>query len=309
MARSSSNPGHTSVSSVISGLGSVTQGGTGTVALSGYNAYAGATAINSGTVQTGSANALGFGGASVGINTPVAVAAVNSTATLDLNGQVLNKPITLNGGTLTNSLNSSTAGILTGVGGYVVTSPGSGIEADLAQVTNGGVTALNGTGASLKLLLGVTNANVTFLPEVLIPVLPTVTITGGGGYGANGNPDVVRWRTGTLMGSTSPIPAADIIQPRRLQFRPRPLEAPRRRLRTTKTTSRPSARKPSLPARGYTSVPTVTPFAIDSTAGVSTEVLPTVTADLNNVNLQPPAASAATTATFRWRFRSPAAGA
>ena len=125
--------GTPSVSSVISGLGSITKGGSGTVALNGNNSYSGATTINTGAIQAGNGNALGFGGTNVGINSPFAVATVNSSGTIDLNGQTLNKPITLDGGTLTNS-NGSTAGILAGVSGYTVTSAGSGVAADLAHV-------------------------------------------------------------------------------------------------------------------------------------------------------------------------------
>ena len=54
------------VSSVISGSGSVTQTGSGSVELAGLNAYSGGTVIKNGTVQTDNTNALGTGTVTLG---------------------------------------------------------------------------------------------------------------------------------------------------------------------------------------------------------------------------------------------------
>ncbi len=171
--------GNTSVSSVISGSGTVSQSGgaSSVVNLSGSNTYTGATNIGSGTLQVGSANALGFGGQIVG--TP-GNANVNSGGTLDLNGQSLNKIVVLNGGNLVNSNTSTAASIATGVQSYTVTNGGSGIPDDLETVSGG-----TGTGANLKLLLGLTSASFNVTTQgTNYSNTPTVVISGGGGTGA-----------------------------------------------------------------------------------------------------------------------------
>ncbi len=102
--------GTVSVSDVISGAGTLTQAGSGTLMLSGANGYSGATTVSAGTLQLGAANAIPSG-------SPVKV---NSSATLDLNGfspaltslagagNVIN-----NNGTLTVDGNLTTAGLNT----------------------------------------------------------------------------------------------------------------------------------------------------------------------------------------------------
>ena len=96
-----------SVPSVISGLGAITQNGTGLLALNGSNsAFAGAITVAHGTLQAGNLAALG---------TAAATVMVNSTATLDVNGQKFNNSqlITVsgagvggNGAIVNNSTNS-----------------------------------------------------------------------------------------------------------------------------------------------------------------------------------------------------------
>ena len=92
-------------SNAISGSGRVTLSGSGTITLSGNSSYSGGTSINSGTLQVGSANALGTGGVAV------------NGATLDLYG---NSPAvgTLSGstGAITNTV-SGTATLITTVTG------------------------------------------------------------------------------------------------------------------------------------------------------------------------------------------------
>jgi autotransporter-associated beta strand protein len=201
--------GNTSVSSVISGSGTVSQSGgaSSVVNLSGSNTYTGATNIGSGTLQVGSANALGFGGQIVGSGGGNAV--VTSGGTLDLNGQSLNKIVVLNGGNLVNSNNSTAASIATGVQSYTVTSGGTGIPDDLEAVSGG-----TGTGANLKLLLGLTSNSFAVTTQgTSYSNTPTVVISGGGGTGATAtaivssgaitgfnitNPGVGYWGTPTI---------------------------------------------------------------------------------------------------------------
>jgi len=187
--------GNTSVSSVISGSGTVSQSGgaSSVVNLSGSNTYTGATNIGSGTLQVGSANALGFGGQIVGSGGGNAV--VTSGGTLDLNGQSLNKIVVLNGGNLVNSNNSTAASIATGVQSYTVTSGGSGIPDDLETVSGG-----TGTGANLKLLLGLTsNSFAVTTGGTSYSNTPTVVISGGGGTGATATANV---SSGAITGFT-----------------------------------------------------------------------------------------------------------
>ncbi|MGD0390102.1 MAG: autotransporter-associated beta strand repeat-containing protein, partial [Tepidisphaeraceae bacterium] len=178
------------ISGAISGAGGLTFTGlaspacamVGTAVLSGNNSYAGATTINSGTVQVGHTNALGFGGAITATSyASFPSATVNTGGTLDLNGTNLNHPIVLSGGTLTNSNVSSTAGLSSAVNGYVVTSGGSGLPGNPTTSVAGG----GGSLASFQLLLGLTNASLTLTsPGGGYGSAPTVQITGGGGTGA-----------------------------------------------------------------------------------------------------------------------------
>ena len=154
------------------------------------------------TIQAGNANALGFGGANIGVNAPVAVATVNSTGTLDLDGQLLNKPVVLNGGTLTNS-SSSAAGISSGVGGYTLTSAGSGVTSNGATVSGGG-----GGSATAELLLGVTSASVAVSTGGSYFAVPTVTISGGGGTGATATAILSGGTSGAVTGFTITNPGS-----------------------------------------------------------------------------------------------------
>jgi autotransporter-associated beta strand protein len=74
---------------VLSGIGSVTKEGTGTVTLSGANSFAGAMTISAGTLSLGNATALG---------TTAAATSIANDASLNLNGQTVGaEAITLRG--------------------------------------------------------------------------------------------------------------------------------------------------------------------------------------------------------------------
>jgi autotransporter-associated beta strand protein len=263
--------GTTTVANTISGAGTLTQAGTNVVSLSASNTYTGATAVTSGALQTANANALGFGGA---VTTPsLAVATVSGTGVLDLDGQALNKSVTLNGGTLSNSI--GTASIGTGVNGYIITSGGSGLSADLASVTGGG-----GSTASFKLLLGLTNETFAVTAGGTgYTSAPTVTISGGGGTGA----------TAIANESGGVVTSITITDPGEGYW-----GAPSISLAGTDTTAATVTANSDnftavgaqaiLPGSGYTSVPTAT--ATPQSNPGNTVIEPTITAVLNTINVQ-----------------------
>ena len=162
-----------------------------------------------------------------------------------------------------------------------MTSPGSGVAADLLTITGGGggVTA----GASAKLLLGLTNATITSVTGGSgYTSAPTVTITGvGGGSGATA--------VATLSGNS--VSAITITNPGSGYF-----TTPTFSLSGGGGTGASVSANPDnfeavgaeaiTAGSGYTSAPTVTPFAVDSSAGTLTEVLPTVTAIMNDVSVE-----------------------
>ena len=113
------------VSNVISGTGTLTQAGSGSVTLAGANSYAGLTTVSAGTLAVGNATALG---------TTAAGTTVASGATLDLqNVAVGAEAVTLNGGTLAASTGTSS------LGGGVTLGANSTVNIGGAQLTLSGV--------------------------------------------------------------------------------------------------------------------------------------------------------------------------
>ena len=114
------------VSGAISGVGSLTKDGLGTLILKGMNTYSGATTVSSGTLQAGSATAFSANSA---FN-------VMGLSVLDLNGfdvsidslaGVAGATVSLGAHTLTaggNNTSTTYAGLITGTGG--LTKVGSG---------------------------------------------------------------------------------------------------------------------------------------------------------------------------------------
>lgn len=187
-------------SGMIAGTGSVTKTGTGTATISTANAYTGGTIINNGTLKVGSANALGATGV---FNTSAAPGGttVNTGGSLDLDGLSLTEPITLNGGTLTNS-SAATASVNGGVKG-VGYSSSSGIAAG-STITfssgNASVTPVFGiTAASFGGFTG-TYAKVTSTTNPP-PQAPSVIITPSDGKGSGALAEAIVTGT-TLTGVT-----------------------------------------------------------------------------------------------------------
>ncbi|HUO90593.1 MAG TPA: autotransporter domain-containing protein, partial [Rhizomicrobium sp.] len=143
----------TNFAGVISGTGGLTKTGAGTQILSGANTYTGPTAINTGTLQAGIANALSSA-------TDVTVA---GGATFDLNGfnQTIGSlagagNVTLGAGTLSTNANNATttfSGAISGTGGLTKIGIGTLFLTGVSTYTgptlvNGGVLSVNGTLAS-----------------------------------------------------------------------------------------------------------------------------------------------------------------
>ncbi len=168
----------------IAGTTSLSKAGTGTATLSTANTFTGGTMVSNGSLVLGNSKALGFGGIVTG--NPGGTG-VTTNGTIDLAGQTITQPITLNGGSLINSNTGATAGITSGVlgdgivstttlsGDARVTLTGSGTGATAIPVLGIGVetfTLTNGGSGYNDVGRGSTAAN------------PTVTVTGGGGSGA-----------------------------------------------------------------------------------------------------------------------------
>jgi autotransporter-associated beta strand protein len=144
--------GNTTISGVISGTSgsSLTKDGTGTLALSGTNTFAGTVVVNAGTVLANAANVFNSSnqitvntGSILNLNSlSETVASITNNGTLALGS----------GGTLTLSSGASTlGGTLTG-SGYIVIGPGTSLTLaanfnapNVSFILNGGTLNLNGT--------------------------------------------------------------------------------------------------------------------------------------------------------------------
>ena len=168
----------------IAGTTSLAKMGSGTLNLNTANTFTGGTAISGGSVVLGNSKALGFGGIVTG--NPGGTS-VTTGGTLDLAGQSVTQPITLNGGSLINSNTGAAAGVSSGVlgDGVVNTTPLAGD----ASVTFSG----SGTGAAATPVLGIgvqtfmlTNGGSGYnnVGRGSTAANPTVMVTGGGGSGA-----------------------------------------------------------------------------------------------------------------------------
>ena len=166
---------------VISGSGNLTNVG-GTLVLSGSNNFTGAVVVNSGVLQIGNPFALGAtSGATV----------LSSGATLDLNGQAVGaEPVTLGGGTLTNS--SFTAASLAGVVALTSNSVVSGLGDIYLNGGVSGIFALTKSGADALTLSGASSLSgptTVFAGTLLVNGTSgtgSITISSGATLGGSG---------------------------------------------------------------------------------------------------------------------------
>jgi autotransporter-associated beta strand protein len=169
----------------IAGTTSLTKTGTGTATLSTSNTFTGGTIVSNGSLVLGNPKALGFGGIVTG--NPGGTS-VTTNGTIDLAGQTVTQPITLNGGSLINSNTATAAGVSSGVLGDGIVNSTAAVSGD-ASVTFTG----SGTGAAATPVLGIgvetftlTNGGSGYsdVGRGSTAANPTVTVTGGGGTGA-----------------------------------------------------------------------------------------------------------------------------
>ena len=168
----------------IAGSGSLTKTGTAALLLNTANTYTGGTTVSNGSIVLGSPKALGFGGL---VNGSPGGTTVTTNGTIDLAGQTITQPITLNGGSLINSNTTTSAGITSGVLGDGIVTSTTALSGD-AHLTYSG----SGTGATASLSLGISAATFTLTnggsnyinSGRTFAASPTVTVTGGGGTGA-----------------------------------------------------------------------------------------------------------------------------
>ncbi|MEI6239407.1 MAG: autotransporter-associated beta strand repeat-containing protein [Planctomycetia bacterium] len=137
--------GTATFSGIISGAGSFTKTGDGTVIISGSNSYGGGTTVSAGTLQAGNAYAFGTG-----------AIVLSNGATLNLSNLLVGNSITNNGGTLLNAVisGSSTATTSSGsssfndVSGNVVAT-GSSTTVTLGGTVSGSISATAGSTATV----------------------------------------------------------------------------------------------------------------------------------------------------------------
>jgi fibronectin-binding autotransporter adhesin len=171
---------------MIAGTGSLTKTGTSNATISTSNAYTGGTVINGGTLTVGSVNALGaLETLGTGTGAKPGGTTINTSGSLDLDGQSLSEPITLNGGTLTNS-NAATASVIGGVKGVGYTTTTAGIAAGSTITFSSGTAAATPTfGITAASFSGFTGTYT--VPTSTInppPQAPNVLITSSDGKGS-----------------------------------------------------------------------------------------------------------------------------
>jgi fibronectin-binding autotransporter adhesin len=206
---------------IIVGSGSLTKAGTGTATISTSNAYTGGTIINDGTLKVGSLTALGATGTlGTGTGAKPGATTVNANGSLDLNGLPLVEPITLNGGTLTNT-SSTTASVVGGVKGV-------GYTTNTAGISGSSTISFSSGAASAVPVFGITAASFSgfsgtypspgSVPADPPPQAPNVLITPSDGNGSGALASAILSGNGVLTGVTIVNPGSGYDAPPIISF-------------------------------------------------------------------------------------------
>src|ERR1035437_4413009 len=178
------------ISGKLSGSCALTKGGSGILELSGDNsAFSGPLSITNGTVRIGYPTGLGCNGAVSTNGTVTIVSGATISATLDLNGYAVDAALILNGngnasgnGALVNSNLTSTAVLKapSGVLAALITTPFT--STTIATPVTVSVTGGGGSGANAVASLGMTPGAFTVTPNTQkYTIMPTIALNGGGG--------------------------------------------------------------------------------------------------------------------------------
>jgi autotransporter-associated beta strand protein len=182
----------------LSGSGSLSKYGAGTLVISGNNSLSGGTFVNNGTLLVASANALGSGSVSIGSTGPTTV------GTLDLGGTTLNadsQPLAMTAGVLTNG--SVTAeNSLTNLSGGTIAAPISGS----ASLVKGGSETLTLASANAYTGGTVVNSGALVMGNAEALGSGSVTVSGGalnlGGNSINLDSKAVSLTSGSITNGT-----------------------------------------------------------------------------------------------------------
>jgi autotransporter-associated beta strand protein len=174
----------TTIANVISGGGSLTQAGTGTVVLAGNNTYSGGTTINAGTtLQVGSGGVTG--------NLGTGAVTDNGDLIFNISGTTTITPVIGGSGNLSQVGTGTT--VLTSNNTYAGSTT---ISAGTLQLGNGGTTGSLGTAATVT-----DNANLTFTLSSNNTV--NATITGTGNLTKAGSGTTILAANNTYAGTTT----------------------------------------------------------------------------------------------------------
>ena len=163
------------VPNVISGTGSVTNLGTGTLIVStvgGANTYSGGTTISAGTVVVAAGTTSGTGAGAV---------TVNSGGTLLVNGAIGAGAVTVNSGGTLGGSGGTIGGTVTSQSGGVI-QPGAGVSAAGAVLTTGGAVIMN-SGSTTILRVSHNNHTNDQIACTAITYGGTLTVTTNAGDG------------------------------------------------------------------------------------------------------------------------------
>jgi fibronectin-binding autotransporter adhesin len=194
------NGNNATLSGTISGPGSLTKIGAGTLTLTGNNSYSGGTALNAGTLAVGSNTALGTGALTFANGTTLQAAAnglalanamtLNGTDTVDTQSNALTLVGTLSGSGSLIKIGAGTL-VLTGANTYTGTTT---ISAGTLQLGNGGTSGSIAGNVVNNGVFAVNRSDTFTFGDV---------ISGTGAFQQNGTGTTILTATNTYSGPTT----------------------------------------------------------------------------------------------------------